>query len=70
MGYGLDDRGSIPNRGYDGIRHRIQTGSGSNPASYPIGTGGSYLGVKAAGAKNAWSYTSTPSIVLHGLVLD
>jgi hypothetical protein len=31
LGYGLDDRGSIPGRASDGIfplRHRVQTGSG------------------------------------------
>jgi hypothetical protein len=30
--------------------HRFQTGSGSHPASYPMGTRGSYPGDKAAGA--------------------
>jgi len=28
----------------------IQTGSGAHPDSYPMGTGGSFLGGKAAGA--------------------
>jgi hypothetical protein len=35
-------RGSIPDRGNDGnffLRHRVQTGSGVHPASYPMGTG-------------------------------
>jgi hypothetical protein len=52
-GYGLDDRGvgvrvpvvvrifSSPSR---------QTGSGVHPASYRMGTGGSFPGSKAAGA--------------------
>jgi len=30
--------------------HRVQTSTGSHPASYPMGTGGSYLGGKATGA--------------------
>jgi hypothetical protein len=39
IGYGLDDRVSIPNRFDDGIsslRHNVQTGSGAHPASYPM----------------------------------
>jgi hypothetical protein len=32
------------------LHHRIQTGSGAHPASYPMGTRGSFLGGKAAGA--------------------
>jgi hypothetical protein len=40
-GYGLDDRG---------VGVRVQTGSGTHPASYPIGTGGSFPEGKAAGA--------------------
>jgi hypothetical protein len=54
--------------------HRIQTGSGADPDSYPMGTGSPYFWDKAAGEcrwplpssaeiKNAWSYTSTPQYV-------
>jgi len=32
------------------LLHRVQTGSEANPASYPMGTGGSFPGGKAAGA--------------------
>jgi len=32
------------------------TGSGAHPASYPMGTGGSFLGGKAAGS---WSWPLT-----------
>jgi hypothetical protein len=42
----------IPDKGIDGIlppRHYVQTSSGSHPASYPMGTGGSYPGNKVAG---------------------
>jgi hypothetical protein len=52
--YGLDDR-MIGVRfpavaGKFSLRHRVQTGSGTHPASYPMGTGGSFPGDKAAGA--------------------
>jgi len=53
-GYGLDDR-MIGVRfptgpGNFSLRHHVQTGSGVLPASYPVGTGGSFAGGKAAGA--------------------
>jgi hypothetical protein len=32
------------------LHHRVQTGSGAHPASYPTGTRGSFPGVKAAWA--------------------
>jgi hypothetical protein len=65
-----------------GKYHRGQNGSGVHPASYPMGTGALSLGVKRPGreaehsppssaeVKNAWNYTSTPSICLHGVVLS
>jgi hypothetical protein len=31
--------------------HVVQAGSGAHPASYPMGTGGSFLAGKAAGRK-------------------
>jgi hypothetical protein len=62
-------------------RH-VQNGSGAHPASYPVGTRVSLsLGVKQVGyetdhsppssaeVKNAWSYTPTPLICLHGVLL-
>jgi hypothetical protein len=46
----MDYRGSIPDRDRKfSSHHRIQTGSGAHPASYPVGTGGSFSGGKAAG---------------------
>jgi hypothetical protein len=33
-----------------GVEVRVTVGSGVHPASYPMGTGGSFLGGKAAGA--------------------
>jgi hypothetical protein len=41
LGYGLDDLGSIPGRGNDGVlslRHRVQIGYGAHSASYSMGT--------------------------------
>jgi hypothetical protein len=54
----------------------IQTGSGSHPASYPVGTRYSFPGVKRPGpeadhsppssseVKNEWNYSSTPQCAL------
>jgi hypothetical protein len=57
LGYGLDDRGSrvrFPaGAGNFSLHYRVENGSGAHPASYPMGTGGSFPGVKATGA---WSW--------------
>jgi hypothetical protein len=54
LGYGLDNRGSrvrFPaGAGNFSLHHRVQTGSGAYPASYPLGTMGSFPGGKAVGA--------------------
>jgi hypothetical protein len=54
LGYGLDDRGSrvrFPaGAGNFSLHHRVQNGSGTHPASYPMGSRGSFPGGKAAGA--------------------
>jgi hypothetical protein len=54
LGYGLDERGSrvrFPaGAGNFSLHHRVRNGSGAHPASYPIGTRGSFSGSKAAGA--------------------
>jgi hypothetical protein len=51
-GYGLDDRGSgirlLAGAGNFSLLHRVQTRSRAHPASYPMGTGGSFPGGKAA----------------------
>jgi hypothetical protein len=84
LGYGLDDRGiRVPAGGGNfSLHHCVQTGAGAHPSSYLIGTRGTFPGVKRPGreadhsppssveVKNAWSYTSTPSIRLHGVVLS
>jgi hypothetical protein len=86
LGYGLDFWGSrvrFPaGAGNFSLHHRVQNASGANPASYPMDTGGSFPEIKQPGpeadhsppssveVKNAWSYTSTPPIRLHGVVLS
>jgi hypothetical protein len=54
LGYGLDDLSSrvrFPaGAGNFSLHHRVQNGSGAHPASYPMGTGGSFHGSKAVGA--------------------
>jgi hypothetical protein len=54
LGYGLDDRGSrvrfLAGAENFSLHHRVQNGFGAHPASYPMGTGGSFPGGKAAGA--------------------
>jgi hypothetical protein len=53
LDYGLDDRGSrvrFPaGAGNFSLHHLLQNGSGAHPASYPMGTRGSFPGGKAAG---------------------
>jgi len=39
------------------LNHRVPNGSGTHLASYPMGTGGSFPGGKAAGVWS-WSLTS------------
>jgi len=50
--YGLDNQGSgiqFPEgAGNFSLNHCIQNSSGAHPASYPMGTGGSFPGSKAA----------------------
>jgi hypothetical protein len=60
LGYGLDDRGSrvrFPEEaGNFSLHHRLQNGSGTHPASYPMCTRGSFRGGKAAGE---WTWPLT-----------
>jgi hypothetical protein len=54
--YGLDDRGSIPDRGGAedfSSNPCVQTGSGAHPASCTIGTGGPFPGSKARPGRDA-----------------
>jgi len=57
LGYGLEELGLISGGGREFFSsHRVQTGCGSHPASYPLGTDHSFPGGKAA---EAWSYPPT-----------
>jgi hypothetical protein len=52
--YRLDGRGSVPGRSKRlSLLHRVQTGSGAHPTSYPMGTKGIFSGDKDVGA---WSW--------------
>jgi hypothetical protein len=52
--YGLDDRGSIPDRGRGFPSSPcIETGSEAHPVSYPMGTGGPFPGGKARPGRDA-----------------
>jgi hypothetical protein len=75
---------SSPGSGWEFfLHHRVQTGSEAHSASYPMRTRAlSSVGVKRPGreadhsppsnpeVKNAWTYTFTPPIRLHSLVLS
>jgi hypothetical protein len=53
LGYGLNDQSSrvrFPaGAGNFSLHNRVQNGSGAHPASYSLGTRGSFPGAKAAG---------------------
>jgi hypothetical protein len=52
--YGLDDRGSIPDRSRGFFFWPLRPDrSGAHPASYPIGTGGSFPRGKARPGRDA-----------------
>jgi hypothetical protein len=66
LGYRLDDRGSrvwFPARaGNVSLHHCVQIGSGSHPASYPMGTKGSFPGVKRPGREADHSPPSSAEV--------
>jgi hypothetical protein len=63
-------------------QHRVQTGSGTHLSSYPVGTRGSFPGIKrpeweanhtppsSAEVIEEGSYTSSSPIHLHGIVFN
>jgi hypothetical protein len=86
LGYGPEDRGSrfrfpAGARNFS-FHHRVQTGSGTHPVSYPKGNRGYFPEVKrpereadrspqsSAAVKNVWSYTSSSLTRLHFVVLN
>jgi hypothetical protein len=66
LGYRLDDRSSrvrFPaGAGNFSLHHRVQNGSGALPASYPMGTGDSFLGVKRPGREADHSPPSSAEV--------
>jgi hypothetical protein len=70
---------SIPDRGngrISSLPYSSKIGSGVHPASYPMGTRGSFPARKAdhspqscAEFQIVWRYTSTPPVRLHGVVI-
>jgi hypothetical protein len=49
------------------LHHRVQTGSGAQPA-YPVGTRGSFLGVKRPGHEADHSSQSSAEVKVHGAI--
>jgi hypothetical protein len=80
LGYGLDDRGSrvrFPaGAGNFSLHHRVQNGTGAHPASYPMGTRGSFPGGKSSRGVKLTTHlhlvpkSKNPPIRLHGVVLS
>jgi len=78
----MDVRKVSGNGGIFSLRLRVQSGSGTQPVSYLRGPFATSLGVKqswreadhlppsSAEDENEWSYTSTPPLRLHGMVLS
>jgi hypothetical protein len=66
LGYGLDDWGSrvrFPvGAGNFSLHHRVQNGSGTHSASYPMGTRGSFPASKAAGVEADHSPPSSAEV--------
>jgi hypothetical protein len=69
LSYGLDGRDSIPVRGKKfSLLLSVQTGSRAHPASYPIGTGGSFPGGKAARGVKLTTPPSSAEVKNGGVV--
>jgi hypothetical protein len=66
LGYGLDDRDSrvrLPAAaGNFSLHHRVQNCTGTHPASYPMGTRGSFPGVKPPGREADHSPPSSAEV--------
>jgi hypothetical protein len=66
LGYGVDDRGSgvrfLARAGNFSLHHRVQKGSGAHPASYPMGTRGSFPGVNRTGYEADHSSPSSAEV--------
>jgi hypothetical protein len=66
QGYGLDDRSSrvrfLAGDGNFSLHHPVQNGSGAHPASYTMGTRGSFPEGKAAGLEADHSPPSSAEV--------
>jgi hypothetical protein len=66
LGYGLNDRGTrvrfSAGAANFSLHHRVQNGSGAHPASYPVGTSGSFLVVKRPGREADHSLPSSDEV--------
>jgi hypothetical protein len=61
--------GSSPGRGWEfSPHHRVQTGSGAHSASYPVGTRGSFLGVKLPGREADHSPPYSAEVKMCGVI--
>jgi hypothetical protein len=62
--YMLDDRGVrvLAGAGNFALHHRLQTGSGAHPASYPMGTGSLSVKVKLQGREADHSPPSSAEV--------
>jgi hypothetical protein len=68
MGYRLDSQGLILAVQDCSLFHGIQTSSGAHPASYPMGTGGSFPGVKWQGHEADHSLPSSAEVKNGGAI--
>jgi hypothetical protein len=66
----LDDRGSIPGKGFFFLFVSVQTGFAAHAASYPVGTGGSYPGNKANFASITLCVASQRVFIVVYFVID
>jgi hypothetical protein len=66
LDYGLEDRSSrvlfLVGAGNFSLRHRVQNGSGAHPAFYPMGTRGSFPGIKRPGREADQSHPSSAKV--------
>jgi hypothetical protein len=69
-GYGLDGRGSIPGRARRFYQlHNVKIGPGAHPASYLMGTGGSFPEVKRSGREADHPPPSSAEVKNGGAIL-
>jgi hypothetical protein len=58
----FDSRGGGGGAENFSLHHRVQNGSGAHPSSYPMGTGGSFPGVKRPGREADHSPPSSAEV--------